>query len=132
MIPQDAFLFEGTVRDNIDPEGLKSDQELNTCLELIHADPSASAALKGKLRLDGAVTHEGANFSAGEKQLCELYIGQGGELTLVALVRALVKGSKILLLDEATSSVDPETDALIQRIIQFRFKDITVGHVGVC
>jgi len=132
VIPQDAFLFEGTVRDNIDPKGLKSDQELNTCLELIHTDPSASAALEGKLRLDGAVTHEGANFSAGEKQLCELCIGQGGELTLVALVRALVKGSKILLLDEATSSVDPETDALIQRIIQSRFKDITVGHEGVC
>jgi ABC-type multidrug transport system fused ATPase/permease subunit len=47
----------------------------------------------------------------------------------VALVRALVKGSKVLLLDEATSSVDPETDALIQRIIQSRLKDITVRRL---
>lgn len=45
----------------------------------------------------------------------------------VALVRALMKGTKIVLLDEATSSVDPETDALIQRVIQSHFKHVTVS-----
>lgn len=52
------------------------------------------------------------------------------EPRLVALVRALVRGCKVLLLDEATSSVDPETDALIQRIIQTEFKDVTVRQVN--
>jgi len=54
--------------------------------------------------LDMAVEYEGANLSAGESQL-------------VALGRALLKGSPIIVLDEATSSVDPVTDSQIQRLI---------------
>ncbi len=45
---------------------------------------------------------------------------------LVALVRALARGCRVLLLDEATSSVDPETDAIIQNVIQTKFADVTV------
>lgn len=45
----------------------------------------------------------------------------------MALIRALVRGCKVIVLDEATSSVDPETDALIQKIIQTKFSDFTVS-----
>nr|XP_031863483.1 uncharacterized protein CI109_001359 [Kwoniella shandongensis]KAA5530555.1 hypothetical protein CI109_001359 [Kwoniella shandongensis] len=117
IIPQDAFLFGGTVRENIDPTGSHSDAELNSALNLIHHSPSVSTSVKEKFHLDAVVASEGANLSAGEQQL-------------LALVRALVRGSKVLLLDEATSSVDPETDALIQQIIQTELSDITLLSIA--
>lgn len=46
-------------------------------------------------------------------------------------MRALARDTKILLLDEATSSVDGETDALIQRIIQNHLKGTTVSFYGI-
>ena len=67
-----------------------------------------------KFRLDVEVETDAGNFSVGEKQV-------------LSLIRALVRGCKVLILDEATSSVDPETDALIQRIIQTEFADVTVS-----
>jgi ABC-type multidrug transport system fused ATPase/permease subunit len=56
-------------RDNIDPTSARSDAELNDALNLIHSSPSASSSLREKFRLDASVQNEGANFSAGERQL---------------------------------------------------------------
>ncbi|WRT69551.1 uncharacterized protein IL334_006538 [Kwoniella shivajii] len=117
IIPQDAFLFGGSVRDNIDPTGCHSDASLNGALNLIHKSPHASVSLREKFHLDALVANEGTNFSAGERQL-------------LALVRALVKRCKVLLLDEASSSVDSETDALIQKIIQSEFADVTLISIA--
>ncbi|WWC98771.1 hypothetical protein V866_005664 [Kwoniella sp. B9012] len=119
IIPQDAFLFEGTIRQNLDPLSIHSDHYLNSLLSLIHSDPllPSSQSTKDKFKLDSQVSSEGTNFSAGEKQL-------------LALIRALARNTKILLLDEATSSVDPEMDALIQRIIQNHLNGITLISIA--
>ncbi|ODO10352.1 hypothetical protein I350_00947 [Cryptococcus amylolentus CBS 6273] len=119
LIPQEAFLFEGSVRENLDPLDQHNDAYLNSLLDLIHTDPimPATQSMKEKFRLDASVADGGSNFSGGEKQL-------------LALIRALARGTKILLLDEATSSVDGETDALIQRIIQNHLKGVTLISIA--
>nr|XP_019008004.1 cadmium ion transporter [Kwoniella pini CBS 10737]OCF46785.1 cadmium ion transporter [Kwoniella pini CBS 10737] len=119
IIPQDAFLFQGTIRNNLDPTGIHSDEYLNSLLNLIQSDSllPSSKSIKEKFKLDSQVNFEGSNYSAGEKQL-------------LAFIRALARGTKILLLDEATSSVDPETDALIQRIIQNHLQGVTLISIA--
>ncbi|WWC65952.1 uncharacterized protein I303_108574 [Kwoniella dejecticola CBS 10117] len=117
IIPQDAFLFSGTIRENIDPWNRFTDQELNETLRLISKYPKTSAGIREKLKLDYMVVGNGINLSAGERQL-------------VALIRAMAKGSKILILDEATSSVDPQTDALIQEVIHDHLEGTTLISIA--
>ncbi|CAA7270432.1 unnamed protein product [Cyclocybe aegerita] len=116
LVPQDSTLFLGTLRENLDPQGLRTDVELISVLQrawLLPRDGPPDPVAEAKFSLDCTVGDEGANFSAGEKQL-------------LALCRALVKNSKIIVLDEATSSVDVETDAKLQRTIQTEFASSTL------
>ncbi|KAF8962130.1 multidrug resistance-associated ABC transporter [Flammula alnicola] len=116
LVPQDGTLFLGTLRENLDPLGLRTDAELISALQrawLLPKDGSPDPVAEAKFSLDSTVGDEGANFSAGEKQL-------------LALCRALVKNSKIIILDEATSNVDVETDAKLQRTIQIEFASSTL------
>ncbi|KAG5645383.1 hypothetical protein DXG03_006336 [Asterophora parasitica] len=96
LVPQDSTLFLGTLRDNLDPQGLRTDAELISVLQrawLLPSDGSSDPAAEAKFSLDSTVGDEGANFSVGEKQL-------------LALCRALVKNSRIIILDEATTYYD--------------------------
>ena len=117
IIPQDPTLFRGTVRSNLDPLNQHSDLEMWAALRQANlvADDEVSAADggTGRVTLDGVVDEEGRNFSHGQRQL-------------MALARALVRGSRIIVCDEATSSVDIETDRKIQRAIVQGFEGRTL------
>ncbi|KAJ7890947.1 multidrug resistance-associated ABC transporter [Mycena olivaceomarginata] len=116
LVPQDNVLFLGTLRQNIDPHKTKTDAELISLLQqawLLPRDGTIDPVTEAKFSLDGSVSDEGSNFSAGEKQL-------------LALCRALVRDSSVIVLDEATSNVDVETDAKVQRTIRTEFKHATL------
>ena len=116
IIPQDPTLFRGTIRSNLDPFNKHTDLELWSALrqsDLVDADAKIDDKAHGRIHLDGTVEEEGLNFSLGQRQL-------------MALARALVRGSQIIVCDEATSSVDMETDNKIQRTMQTGFKGKTL------
>ncbi|CAL1540697.1 unnamed protein product [Lymnaea stagnalis] len=114
IIPQDPVLFSGTLRFNIDPFRLHSDDDIWTTLEYAKLKTFV-AELPGGLSF---VCEEGGqNLSVGQRQL-------------VCLTRSLMRKNKILILDEATAAVDIETDELIQQSIRLCFRDCTVLTVA--
>jgi ATP-binding cassette, subfamily C (CFTR/MRP), member 1 len=119
IIPQDPTLFRGTVRSNLDPFGEHSDLELWSALrqaDLVPSDATIEDRINkdsSRIHLDSVVEEDGLNFSLGQRQL-------------MALARALVRGSQIIVCDEATSSVDMETDDKIQNTIASGFRGKTL------
>jgi ATP-binding cassette, subfamily C (CFTR/MRP), member 1 len=115
IIPQDPTLFRGTVRSNLDPFSEHTDLEIWSALrqaDLIDQEVAMDDK-SGRIHLDSVVEEEGLNFSLGQRQM-------------MALARALVRGSQIIVCDEATSSVDFETDQKIQQTMMTGFKGKTL------
>ena len=106
VVPQSAFLFEGTVRFNValDAEHRLSDDEIWAALRAAQADGFVAALPRG---LDSTLGERGTSLSGGQRQR-------------LALARALVRRPRLLILDDATSAVDPEVEKRILAAIRSR------------
>lgn len=115
IIPQNAAIFSGTIRYNLDPFGAYHDSQIWDALRDVQLYDKIHSLPEG---LYTPVAEQGGNFSAGEGQL-------------LCIARCILRPSRILFVDEATANVDPETDHLIQRVIRAKFVDrtvITIAH----
>jgi ATP-binding cassette, subfamily B, bacterial len=102
VVPQEGFLFAGSVRDNIivgKPDA--TDEEIRDAIAALGLAERFDAFPDG---LDTEVRERGSRLSAGEKQL-------------VSLVRAALADPALLVLDEATSSLDPGTERTVERAL---------------
>jgi len=100
IVPQEGFLFSGSVRENIAfgrPEA--SPEEIEAALAAVGATEFVAALPEG---IETEVGERGVQLSAGQRQL-------------VAFARALIADPRILILDEATSNVDVRTERTIER-----------------
>ena len=110
MVLQDAWLFEGTVRENISygTSGLTNEQIENACC-FAHIDHFIRSLSNGY----DTVIDEKANISQGQKQL-------------LTIARAMIQNRPMLILDEATSSVDTRTELQIQKAMD----KLTIGRTS--
>jgi ATP-binding cassette, subfamily B, bacterial MsbA len=103
IVPQEATLFGGTVRENIayGREGA-SESEIEDAARVANAHEFILALPKG---YDSIIGDRGVKLSGGQRQR-------------VAIARAVLKDPRILILDEATSSLDNESEALVQEALE--------------
>ena len=100
LIPQEPFLFSGTVEDNLRlaRDGAADPATVERALAAANAERFVAALPRG---LAEELRERGVNLSQGQRQL-------------LAIARAIIYNPRVLALDEATSSIDPESEAMVR------------------
>jgi ATP-binding cassette subfamily B multidrug efflux pump len=110
MVLQDAWLFGGTIRENIRYGRLDAtDEEVVAAAKVAHVDHFIHTLSGG---YDMIINEESSKISQGQRQL-------------ITIARAFLANPSILILDEATSNVDTRTEVLIQEAMENLMKDRT-------
>lgn len=102
LVPQSAFLFDDTVRGNVDLGEDVADEDVWAALRAAQADGFVAALPQA---LDSRLGERGTTLSGGQRQR-------------LALARALVRRPRLLVLDDATSAVDPDVEARILQAVR--------------
>lgn len=111
VIPQQAFLFSGTIADNIRfGREDATDAEVWRALEIAQAKSFVAAMPDG---IDSFVSQAGKNYSGGQKQR-------------LAIARAIVKGAEIILFDDSFSALDLATDARLRAALKENLTDTDI------
>ncbi len=115
VVPQEPFLFHGTVRDNLlfaNPDA--TDQELSDACDAVGVSDLVNRLPHG---LDTPVHERGVSLSAGERQL-------------LSLGRAFLAKPRVLILDEATSNIDPAAEAKVEHALDILLEGRTAVVVA--
>ncbi|KAK1634372.1 ABC transporter [Colletotrichum phormii] len=106
-VPQESYIFDGTVRLNLDPGQTASDGEITAVLERVQLWDK----VEERGGLDAVIDDK--FFSQGEAQL-------------LVFARAMLRKGRVLVLDEITSSLDEESSKIIDEVLRSWFRDWTV------
>ncbi|KAJ1559173.1 Multidrug resistance-associated protein 1 [Cladochytrium tenue] len=110
VIPQEPVLLSGTVRSNLDPYGLRSDQDVWAALRNVHLGDKVAAFPLGLLT---PIADTGRTFALAERQL-------------FCIARAILLRTAVVVFDQPAAAPDNDTDALLQRTIADNFAAATV------